>query len=47
MHVPVIKGPALRICTVSYPGQLRALAPSLTEHARTGQNRILADRRQP
>jgi hypothetical protein len=47
MHVPVIKGPALRICTVSYPGQLRALVPFLTEYARTGQNRILADRRGP
>jgi hypothetical protein len=47
MHVSVIKGPALRICTVSYPRQLRALAPSLTEHARPGPDSVLADRRQP
>jgi hypothetical protein len=47
MHVPRDQGLALRTSTVYYLGQFRALAPSRTEHARIGQDHILADRREP
>jgi hypothetical protein len=47
MHIPRDQEPGAANQHLYYPGQLPALALFLTEHARTGQDRILADRREP
>jgi hypothetical protein len=47
MHIPRDQGPGAAPQQLYYPGQRRALALFLTEHARTGQDRIPADRREP
>lgn len=47
MHIPHDQGPGAANPQLYYPDQRRALALFLIEHARTGQDRILADRREP